>query len=103
MFWDHRQPSNGSPSVSTNRAVPQRFRAEDHARRKAREELEDAMNSRDLGLREQQLEIRLQQALREEDHLRQLREASNQVSLLGVTASIEVWSSAANDSGRTRG
>ena len=57
----------------------QRFRAEDHARRKAREELEDAMNSRDLAIREAALDQRMQQALREEDHLRTLRDASNAV------------------------
>ena len=55
--------------------MPQRFRAEDHARRKAREELEDAMNSRDLALREQQLEVRLQVALHAHSNGQRARQA----------------------------
>jgi len=79
MIADHVRQMGPSVCLETEAlaARQERFRAEDHARRKAREELEDAMNSRDLALREQQLEVRLQQARREEDHLRQLREASN--------------------------
>jgi len=83
MIADHVRQMGPSVCLETEAlaARQERFRAEDHARRKAREELEDAMSSRDLAIREQQLELRLQQAMREEDHLRQLRDGSNAQTL----------------------
>eukprot|EP00656_Telonema_subtile_P045071 TRINITY_DN51338_c0_g1_i1.p1 TRINITY_DN51338_c0_g1~~TRINITY_DN51338_c0_g1_i1.p1 ORF type:complete len:268 (+),score=45.16 TRINITY_DN51338_c0_g1_i1:151-954(+) len=79
MIADHIRQMGPSVCLETEAlaARQERFRAEDHARRKKREELEDAMNCRDLAAREQALDIRLQQAVREEDHLRSLRDASN--------------------------
>lgn len=79
MIADHIRQMGPSVCLETEAlaARQERFRAEDHARRKKREELEDAMNCRDLASRENALEIRLQQAQREEEHLRTLRDASN--------------------------
>eukprot|EP00658_Telonema_sp_P-2_P019650 TRINITY_DN17753_c0_g1_i5.p1 TRINITY_DN17753_c0_g1~~TRINITY_DN17753_c0_g1_i5.p1 ORF type:complete len:263 (+),score=63.13 TRINITY_DN17753_c0_g1_i5:111-899(+) len=79
MIADHVRTMGPSVCIETEAlaARQERYRQEEHGRRKAREELEDAMNSRDLAVRERALEARLQQALREEEHLRQLRDASN--------------------------
>merc|ERR1712086_295519 len=83
MIADHIRQMGPSVCLETEAlaARQERFRAEDHARRKAREELEDAMNSRDLAIREAALDQRMQQALREEDHLRTLRDASNATTM----------------------
>lgn len=51
----------------------ERRRLEDHARRKAREDLEDAMNGHDLRLREAELNTRLQAAIKEEEHMLNLK------------------------------
>jgi len=55
----------------------ERRRLEDHARRKAREDLEDAMNAHDLQLREAELEARLKAAIAEEEHLLALKGTSD--------------------------
>jgi hypothetical protein len=55
----------------------ERRRLEDHARRKAREDLEDAMNAHDLRRRESELDSRLRAAIMEEDHLLQLKGTSD--------------------------
>merc|ERR1711865_788868 len=83
MIADHIRQMGPSVCLETEAlaARQERFRAEDHARRKAREELEDAMNSRDLAIREAALDQRMQQAVREEDHLRTLRDASNATTM----------------------
>jgi len=55
----------------------ERRRLEDHARRKAREDLEDAMNAHDLRLREAELDARLRAAISEEEHLLSLKGTSD--------------------------
>jgi hypothetical protein len=55
----------------------ERRRQEDHARRKAREGLEDAMNAHDLRLREAELDARLRAAIQEEEHLLKLKGTSD--------------------------
>jgi len=55
----------------------ERRRLEDHARRKAREDLEDAMNAHDLSLREAELDARLKAAVAEENHLLALKGTSD--------------------------
>jgi len=55
----------------------ERRRAEDHARRQARETLEDAMNQHDLRLRDAELDARLRAAKAEEEHLLKLKATSD--------------------------
>jgi hypothetical protein len=59
------------------KARNERRRLEDHARRKAREDLEDGMNKHDLQLREAELDARLRAAITEEEHLLQLKATSD--------------------------
>jgi len=58
-----------------------RRRREDHARCKAREDLEDAMNNHDLRLRNAELDARLKAAVQEEHRLKQLKEASDMANV----------------------
>jgi len=55
----------------------ERRRVEDHARLKAREDLEDAMNAHDLRLRQAELDARLQAAVKEEEHMLNLKMTSD--------------------------
>merc|ERR1711998_487290 len=59
------------------KARMERRRLEDHARRQAREDLEDAMNAHDLRRREAELDARLRAAIVEEEHLLQLKGTSD--------------------------
>lgn len=55
----------------------ERRRVEDHARLKAREDLEDAMNAHDLRLRQAELDARLKAAVKEEEHMLNLKMTSD--------------------------
>jgi len=72
---------NMGPSVCIEtealKARVERRRLEDHARRKAREDLEDAMNAHDLRRREAELDSRLRAAIAEEEHMLQLKGTSD--------------------------
>jgi len=72
---------NMGPSVCHEtealKARLERRRLEDHARNKAREELENAMNAHNQRRREAALDVRMREAIAEETHLLQLKSASD--------------------------